>query len=456
MKAKQYPLPEWACRPIDSRMLGLYRIGYGVFMIYNIINYFRIDLIGNMFVKPKINFSYDYLGWIKPFPEPLMQVLLFVLLLCAIAICLGVYFKWAARIFALGYAYIFLIDKSIYNNHIYLFILLALLLSVTDADKRYSIKFRKNLRSVIPRWQVLILQWQLVIVYFYGGLAKLTKDWLVDCQPVKILVSQFSKENFLANIISSEVVVLILNYGGLIIDLGAPFFLLYKPLRRWAIFLFLGFNILNSIIFSDIGLFPFVMLASLFLFFEVGEIPWLNKLLQVNQNQIKSMKTKVVINEKIFSGIPVLKMYGLTIYFVFQIFFPFRGHFLPNDLDWTTIGNRFSWRMKVDTRKLNTMEFFINSTDFSKPAPVETQSFINDMQIKHLSMDPRSVADFAKFLKQEAILYNTTNPIVTANIKVAYNGRSEQNFVDPGIDLSQVTYTPFKTLEWVIPPVDIK
>ncbi|MBK6931833.1 MAG: hypothetical protein IPH12_13600 [Saprospirales bacterium] len=33
-------------------------------------------------------------------------------------------------------------------------------------------------------------------------------------------------------------------------------------------------------------------------------------------------------------------------YFAFQILFPLRGLLLPNPLDYTTIGNRFAWRVK--------------------------------------------------------------------------------------------------------------
>ncbi len=447
MKPFRFKLPDWCATPVDPRMLGLYRIVFGLFMVYTFLNYFRIDLVEKMFVEPMINFSYDYLHWLQPMPEIAMHLLLGLLLLCAIAISLGIFFKWSCRVLAIGYAYIFLIDKSIYNNHIYLFILLALLFSMTDADGCYSLKKRSVRQQLIPRWQVLIFQLQIVIVYFYGGLAKLTKDWLLDCQPVRVLVSQFSDENILGPLIKSEFAIYVINYGGLIIDLGAPLFLWYKPVRRWGIILFIGFNALNSRIFSDIGIFPYVMLASLFIFYEVTDIPWLEKLLGGKTKDSDKVRIKFFKGKKISQ----LKLYGLCAFIIFQLLFPFRGHFLPNDLDYTTIGNRFSWRMKVDTRKLNQMEFFINSPEIESPVPVEVHTFINDVQIKCASMDPRCVADFAKFLKQEAIKYDAQNPMVTANIKIEYNGRAEQYFIDPNVDLSEVSYSPFKKLDWVIP-----
>ncbi len=448
MNTRSRKFSAWLNTPMDPRMLGLYRIGYGLFMVYTMLNYFRIELVKKMFVEPQLNFSYDFLYWIKPLPEPAMNVILGILVILAICISLGLYFKWACRFFAVGYAYIFLIDKSIYNNHIYLFILLAILLSLTDADNTLSLKRIKDKHALIPRWQTLILQLQIVIVYFYGGIAKLTKDWLMDCQPVRTVVDQFPNEGLWSILFKNDIVMYVINYGGILIDLGAPFFLWYKPVRRWAIIAFIAFNALNTRIFSDIGIFPYVMLVSLFLFYEVSELPWLHRLLSrlaPDTSRPKTAKMKLKIK---LSG---MKMYGLYAYFIFQLLFPFRGHFLPNDLDYTTIGNRFSWRMKVDTRKVIRVEYSIASPDFASHVPVEIQTFINDMQIKNLTMDPRSVLDFGKFIHEEAIKYDTRNPAVYANIEVAYNGRSPQLFVDPKVDLSNQTYSPFKALEWVVP-----
>ena len=448
MIAKSRQLPTWIGKPVDSRMLGLYRIGYGLFMVYTMLNYFRIELVKKMFVEPHLNFSYDYLYWIKPLPESVMNVIIGLLAGLAVCISLGLFFKWSCRIFALGYAYIFLIDKSIYNNHIYLFILLAILLSFTDADNTFTLKRIKHKFEFIPQWQVLILQFQIVIVYFYGGLAKLTKDWLIECQPARTVVAQFPDDGVWSHWLKTDAVVYIINYGGVFIDLGAPLLLWYKPLRRWAIFVFIAFNALNSRIFSDIGIFPYVMLVSLFLFYEVSELPWLSSLLR---RLGFDPGTERSVNRKGRNGLSRLKMYGIGGYFVFQLLFPFRGHFLPNDLDYTTIGNRFSWRMKVDTRKVIRAEYTISSPDFPSPVPVEIQTFINDVQINNLTMDPRSVLDFGKFIHQEAIKYDTRDPEVYANIEVEYNGRSPQKFVDPAANLAKMNYSPFKLLPWVVP-----
>jgi hypothetical protein len=143
---------------------------------------------------------------------------------------------------------------------------------------------------------------------------------------------------------------------------------------------------------------------------------------------------------------------ALAGYFVIQLLAPFRGYFLPNQLDWTTIGNRFSWRMKVDTRKPEKLNFWILDPSISPdPAPVDINTFINTFQIRMLYTDPRCVADFAAFLKREAARYGGSNARVTAEIEVSYGGRKPQLFVDPTVDLATASYSLFRKVPWVYP-----
>jgi hypothetical protein len=441
----------WLLEGIDPYVLFFFRILYGLFMVYEMIDYFRIGLIRNMFFLPVTNFKYDYLKWLEPLPETWMNGLLAVLVICSLCITLGLFFKWACRIFAIGYAYLFLLDKGLYNNHIYLFILLAVLLSFTDADKGLSLKNRKPLAIPfqIPRWQVFILQVQIMIVYFYGGIAKLTYDWLALCQPVRFLLDTLPPEHFLTALLKNEVAVYVLNYGGLLIDLLAPLLLWYKPVRKWGVFPFIIFHATNSRIFNDIGIFPYLMLCGLILYYTTDELPFGKKLKSWFAGRSGITSDKHSTPQRFIPSFAFTYIVGP--YFVFQLLFPFRGHFLPNNLDWTTIGNRFSWRMKVDTRQIEEIQFTAFEPTTNKSYPIDIRTRVNDMQILNMSMDPRSVADFARHLKKEALDFGMQEPQIKASIKLIYNRRPAQYFVNPQVDLSEVTYSPFKKLNWVIP-----
>ena len=451
---------DWLAVPVDAQVLGVFRIIYGLFMTYEMTNYIQIGLIRQMFFLPAINFKYDFLRWLTPLPEVYMDILLYLLLVCALFIAAGFLFKWAARFFALGYAYIFLIDKSIFNNHIYLFILLAIMLSLTNADEIFSVKSLMKRRKgntdtpgpylMVPRWQPFVFQAHMIIVYFYGGITKITYDWLFRQEPVRSLLDQMQDGYWMAPFIKNEFGVHLLTYGGFLIDILSPLLLWYKPVRNWAVIPFIGFHFSNTNIFHDIGIFPFIMMLSLVLFFEPDEIPFLKKLTFKSRQNALGPEGSGVLHVHCFSTSLAVKRF-LMVYFTFQLLFPFRGHFMPNDLDWTTIGNRFAWRMKVDTRELVEMNFFLTEGDTSVLHPVEIRNLVNDMQMLNLYMDPRSIADFGRVIKRLALERGMKNPKVHTTIQVRYNGRPPQYFVDPGVDISSVTYSPFKLIPWVYP-----
>lgn len=452
---------QWLAEPIDGRVLGLFRLVFGLFMAYEAYVYYRMGLIDQGLLAPKVLFKYDGLGWLHPISKPVMLAALGVMGVSGLLIAAGWFFRWACWLFALSLSFIFFQEKSYYNNHIYLFILLGILLSFTQADRFMS--WRKNAYSsgmpVVARWQQFIFQAQIIIVYFYGGITKLKSDWLFRQEPIRSMAETMPSSHLMAPFVKSEFAIYALTYGGLLLDLLAPLLLWHKQVRRWALLPFVGFHLANSRIFSDIGIFPYVMLASLILFFETREIPWLRRLVKTSAQAPAPKKTK---QKDLQTAAPILPpenplstprwgAYALAVYFAFQLLFPFRGFFLPNNMDWTGIGKNFAWRMKVDTRALEAFEVTIHHPTTGQVMPVEVLTFVNQMQVLNMTLDVRSVAAFARAMKEVAAERGVPNAIVKARIMVRYNGRHAQLFVNPDVDLASVTYSPFKKLDWVIP-----
>jgi vitamin K-dependent gamma-carboxylase len=424
----------------DGHVLGLFRVLYSLLMVYEMVDYLRIDLVRNMFVLPKVNFKYDGLEWLRPLPEPIMDGLIWVLLGATVLMTLGVWFRWAARFFAVGYAYIFLIDKSIYNNHIYLFILLALLLSFTHADHFFSL--RKNRVSQVQRWEPFIIQFQLMIVYVYAALVKFKYDWMLRQEPVRSMCKSIGPDHWMHSFVNNEFFVYWATYGGFLLDLLTPLLLWYKPARKIGLPLLVVFHLSNSQLFNDIGIFPFVMLAALIIFFDTQEVPLLRN--WANRKPVGAAATPT------WQWSDRALRWGLGAYFVFQLLFPLRGFFLPNDLDWTTIGNRFSWRVKADTRYPEVMQFsIVNPTNPSQQLPVDIQTFVNDYQMKALVADPRCVVELARAIKADVAKQGYSGAQVRADIRLRYNGQPTRHFVRPEVDLTAVKVSPFERLTWV-------
>ena len=112
-----------------------------------------------------------------------------------------------------------------FNNHFYLTSLLAFLLSFTAADHCFSIRSwwrtRKgnSLQPLIPYWHLFILRAQVVIVYFFGGVAKLQGDWLqgeplrhwMKNKPVDLIKAPFS---WFPQVLQEEWFIWAMSYGG--------------------------------------------------------------------------------------------------------------------------------------------------------------------------------------------------------------------------------------------------
>ena len=435
-------LKSYLSQSIDGRVLGLFRLFFGVLMALEIIYYIRVDLVRNMYVLPAVHFKYDGFGWVKVLPEPAMYGLVYSLLVLALMMAAGLWLRWTGKIFAVLYAYLFFIDKSIYNNHIYLYFLMGWLLSCTHAGQFFSLGKKRTVRNIL-RWEQFIFQFQFVIVYFYAAIVKLKGDWLFLQEPVRSLVAGLKPDSLLGAVFRNEFMIYVLNYGGLLLDLATPILLWYKPVRRWAIYPFMAFHLTNSQIFDDIGYFPFVMLAGLLVFYELPELPWLQR--WVGQKGLTTQQVSAPgavlpgnLTRSLFTG-----------YFVFQLFFPLRGFLLPNQLDWTTIGNRFAWRVKGDSRGISELNYQVYYTN-GQVVNVEVGTFVNTHQIKTLIIDPRAVRELAFAIKKAASEQGGAVASVKARIKLSCNGRSPQFFVDPDADLTKVKYSPFQKLDWVV------
>ncbi len=423
-------------KPTDGRVLGLFRIIFGLFMCYEMVDYLRIGLVRNMFVQPLVNFRYYGFEWLPELPESGLTAVVCGLLGMAVLMTVGIWFRWACRLFALGYLYIFLLEKSLYNNHIYLFILLAFLLSFTHADDYLSLK-RRKMSVEVPRWEPFILQLQLVIVYTYAAIVKFKYDWLFRQQPTRAIAGGISNDHWMAPLVKNEAFVLFMTYGGVLIDLLAPILLWYKPVRRVGVPFFAVFHLTNAQLFGDIGIFPFVMLAGLLLFFDVNELPWLTRIGQRTE-QLPAPKW----------GKPV--RWVLMGYFIFQLFFPLRGFLLPNGMDWTTIGNRFAWRVKADNRKLEEVRFELLGQNPGEVAPVEVGTFVNTHQLAHVATDPRSIKALAECIARTARERGYRVSGVRASIRLSYNGKPVQYFIEPAANLLGVQDSPWRKLDWVV------
>src|SRR5690606_23487389 len=122
--------------------------------------------------------------------------------------------------FTILWTAVYLMQKSAYNNHYYLLILISLFMCFLPANRAYSIDARKNpeIRSdFMPSYVKWIFVLQLFIMYTYASIAKLYVDWL-DLGIVRILMLDKAGYHFIGGLLQETWVHAIIGRTGILFD----------------------------------------------------------------------------------------------------------------------------------------------------------------------------------------------------------------------------------------------
>ncbi|NXL69705.1 VKGC carboxylase, partial [Leptocoma aspasia] len=170
----------------------------------------------------------------------------------AVGIMLGCCYRLSCVAFLGPYWYLLLLDKTSWNNHSYLYGLLAFQLALLGADRYGSVDglFRPQKRNAhVPLWNYTLLRAQVFIVYFIAGLKKLDADWVGGFS-----MGTLARHSLFAPfrlVLSEELTSrLVVHGGGLVLDLSAGFLLFFDATRPLALVFVTYFHCMNSQLFS--------------------------------------------------------------------------------------------------------------------------------------------------------------------------------------------------------------
>lgn len=428
-------------KPVHPSSLGLFRILFGFTLFVQTAYFIATDFVQTHITEPIIHFQYHFFQFVVPLSDPIMQILMWVMIAASIMIATGFLYRLGVGLFLIGFSYLWLIDKGLFNNHYYLITLLLALLLFIRADA-WNISNKTNKKKPIYyifNWQIFILKAQIFIVFFVAGIHKLNPYWLIHLQPMDYILNakaDISGFEFLRN----TAIVAFFSYGGLIIDILSIFLIWWKRTRTIGIVLLIGFNFLNFWLFwniGEIGIFPLLLLSCIVLFLQ-PDTParWFGQQLAVS-----SPSEKLPTLSRLPSAI-------IISYLAFQLLFPFRHLLYPGHVDWTGEGQRFAWRMKIMLKEAD-IDFFIKDNDGNK-YPVEVAKMLSPKQYNNLTYYPDLIPPIARALKKEALKKGITNPQVVADFEVKFMGiHPKQAIVSPNTDLSRVSNHPFFHSKWI-------
>lgn len=437
-------------KSIDVSVLAIFRIFFGMFMFYQMIYYYQIDYTFQFIFGPEVLFPYQGLEFLQPFSLGLLKTIHAGLLISTVLITLGFLYRYAMIFFFLGFSYFSFIDKTLYNNHIYLIALIAFVMIFVSADKKYSLRSKlskKPLSKIIPAWQQNILIFLISIVYFFGGISKLSPNWM-DSNLVGYTIDQ-AQSSMLTNIFPKETLIMLIKYGGLVFDLSIAFILLAKKTRWLGVLLVVIFSYTNnSILFDDIGIFPFFMICATILFFDSKKVGnYVDSIFgsKATENTEEATETAVTT-----SKYKTLTLTCLFIFVVFHIVFPLRHHFLTTNPEWTSIAQRFSWRMKMQSRNVTQFNMSLVDRATSQRYDLDGTTFVTKNQFMHMPEDPYTFVHLAKYISKKLYLERgLINPIIKAELMVEFNGMPTQYMLDKRIDLTKVNESQFAKTPWI-------
>lgn len=434
----------------ETAPLAVFRIGFGLIMMWSIVRFWANGWIEKLYLEPTFHFSYYGFSWVKPIGTYTYGI--FILCgLAALMVTLGYKYRFAIITFFLSFTYIELMDKTTYLNHYYFISIISFLLIFLPANAYFSIDARQKsaIRSqFVPKWSIDAIKLMLCIVYFYAGLAKLNSDWLIEAMPLKIWLPTKGYLPVLGDLFQHEWAIYAFSWSGALYDLAIPFLLLIRQTRLLAFTAVIFFHIMTGILFP-IGMFPYIMIMSSFIFFDAKVhhkiLEGFSWIFRINKNVFDNAKSYTLnpVYQRITLGV-------LTVFFVLQLLLPWRYLLYPGELFWTEEGYRFSWRVML-MEKAGYANFKIVDPDKGTSFYIQNGNFLNSFQEKQMSFQPDFILEFAHYLADYyRVRWGIENPQIYVDSYVALNGRLSRPYIDPTVDLTTIK-TSFRPKTWILP-----
>jgi len=434
-------LTKFLFKKIDNGSLIIFRIFFGILISLECFGAILTGWVKNTLVSPKFTFSFIGFEWLQPLPGNGMYFYFFIMGTLGVFIALGYKYKVSSSLFALLWTAVYLMQKTSYNNHYYLLVLISFIMIFLPANKDYSIDARQNLslRSnnmySYVKWVIVL---QLIIVYTYASVAKIYGDWL-DFGVLELFMRGKANYYVIGELLQQPWVHQIMGLAGILFDLLVIPAMLWKPTRKFAFITAIGFHLFNAIVFQ-IGIFPFLSLAFMVFFFEPKTI----KKIFLRKKTLYEIDIHNTATDKNI----ILVCAG--IYFLIQLLLPIRHHFIKEDVLWTEEGHRLSWRMMLRSR-YGKIKFKIVNKKTKDSKFINLSDYLSPKQAQRIGGYPDFIWQFSQRLKKEYAKKGEDIAVYATNSKVSINGKPYENFINENTDLANESWNPYKHHEWILP-----
>ena len=413
----------WLNHPIDATILDLFRSGLGLVLALAAARQVAYVWVDRLYLQPHYHFA--WVSW-AVVPSPAVLYALFGLmgatgLVLAASPFVG---RWGARLYRpavllhlLAFGYVELLDKALYLNHYVLVTLLLVVLAVLPAPGQG-----------MRRWGLWMLRAQFALVWFWAGFCKLNPDWLLRGEPLGSWLGARADLPVVGPLLALPATALLWSWGGALYDLSITGWLLW-PRTRWAAAaVATAFHVVIWMLFP-IGIFPWLMLLGVGLFFAGGPGPAPDPSPRLGRAGLTGWACALVV-------------VGLV---------PARFAFLPGPVLWTEAGYRFAWRVML-TEKTGHVTYTAVDRHTGERWVLRPTAELEPWQHEQMRTQPDMIAQYGRHLA-DRLARQGHDVAIYADAWASMNGRRAQRLLRDDVDLTQPDAALWAQ-DWVVPLED--
>ena len=281
--------------------------------------------------------------------------------------------------------------------------------------------------SVSTLW-LYLFRFQVGVVYFFAGMAKLQPDWLLHAQPLRIWLGASTDLPLIGPLFTLSWVPLVLSWCGFLFDTTIVLFLLHGRTRPFAYAVVLLFHAMTRVLFP-IGMFPVIMSLAALVFFSPS---WPRRWLGLAPIA-SSARPTTATNRWVFSG-------GMSLaagYALVQVAMPLRYLAYGGNVLWHEQGMRFSWRVMVRAKGGGTT-FVVHSPGRGRTFYVNPREYLTRVQESEMSSQPDLILQLSHHIARDFKARGYGDVEVRVESHVGLNGRRSTALIDPAVDLTRV------------------
>ncbi len=427
-------------KQIDNISLVLFRAVFGFLIATEAFGAILTGWLRRTLVDTPFTFNFIGFDFLQQLQGDLMYFYFVLMGIFGVFVMLGYKYRFSMIAYAIMWTAVYLMQKSSYNNHYYLMMLLCWIMAFLPANRWFSLDAKINptiKKHAMPRWVLLILILQVWIVYTYASVAKFYPDWL-DASMAALLMEGRKHYWLIGDLLQHNWVHWSIAYTGILFDLAIVPLLLWKRTRMLGFVISVFFHLFNSIIFQ-IGIFPYMSIAFALFFFSP----------EILKKRFLPNKELYTANEVIVPNYKNAMIAVFGIYFAFQIGLPLRHWFFKDDVLWTEEGHRLSWRMMLRA-KSGSLTVYVADKPNGEKKVYNYRILLGTKQQGSVATKPDIMWQLAQKIKAvEAEKGRDVAVYMESHVRI--NLGAFHPFTDPNVDLAAEDWHPFKHSEWIMP-----